>query len=135
MAGREPVLERQHGRSGALRQPAAHPIVGRDAADRPAAAVQVDDQRQGAGRGTVQARGELFDLQIADRVQLRPGRASSRTLRDPLAHGRYVALGEGGRGLRDPLRELLICEWSGHEADSTYSAIPFQRASSARAGH
>jgi hypothetical protein len=111
----ETVVDGEHRCPGAFRKPAADPVVGFQAANRPAAAVQVNDKRRAAGDGAVQPRRYLADPQLADRVHLRPARALPGPLIGSLPHRRHVARGER-RHLSHESGQLLVSEWSQHAA-------------------
>ncbi len=54
MLGGEPVADGEHRRARTIREPTADAVVGVQAADGPAAAVQVDHQRPRPGGGPIQ---------------------------------------------------------------------------------
>ena len=72
--GREPVVDGKHACRGASREPPAGAIVGVEAADRPTAAVEVDDHGKRAGERTVEAAVEVLDPQLPA-PPASPGRA------------------------------------------------------------
>jgi len=69
--GGEPVLEREDRGVGGDREAPAEPVGRGDAADRPAARVQVEDERKLSRPGAVEARGQSLDLKVADRIHRR----------------------------------------------------------------
>lgn len=76
--GRKPVIDRHHGAATLRTQHAAQDVVRRDAADREAAAVKVDQHRQQCRRRRIQARRHHRavphrDAEILDARQFGPG--------------------------------------------------------------
>lgn len=110
MFGRQAVLQREHRGARRAGEPAAQAVEGLEIADRSAAAVQVDDQRQRAGCGAVQTGEQRPDAQVADFVQLRAARARPDALGDAAPDHGHVEVGERGARLRDERGELLVGE-------------------------
>jgi hypothetical protein len=130
--GRKPVIERQHHSAGTVGEPPAHPVVRIQAANRPATAMEVDDQRQPAGRGAVQPRSPLARLQVSRWVHLGPGRSRSRALFDPFAHPGYVEVADRWR-LRQERSELIIGKRPGQRPARLAPASPLDPSSRADA--
>ena len=115
MLGREPVFDGQHRASGSVRERTAEVVGERDAADDPAATVEIDDQRQRSGARTVQTGGD--ERLLADRDVAYLGHLFERDRRDGDGAAADPRLLDGElldaarirrRGLREELSDLGI---------------------------